>query len=162
MPVLNNGQKFPKLNLHAVGGGMTKIDLPQDLAGSYSAILIYRGAWCPICNAQLADYAAHQEDLDRLGVKVIAFSSDDEATTAALAKKHHLTFPMGYGANVDLVVAATGAFANNDPHYLQPTNFILAPDGSILNALYSTNAMGRITAAEVVALVGYLQSQGNG
>jgi peroxiredoxin len=158
MPALNNGQKFPELNLPAVGGGT--IHLPQDLMGSYSVVLIYRGAWCPVCNAQLADYAAHQQELDRLGVKVVAFSVDDEPTTAALAKKHHLTFPMGHSANADLVVAATGAFANEEPHYLQPTNFILAPDGTILNALYSTNAMGRITPAEVVGLVSYIQSQG--
>jgi peroxiredoxin len=64
--MLKNGQKFPELKLQAVGGGA--IDLPGDLAGSFGVVLIYRGAWCPVCNNQLADFAASKSELDALGV----------------------------------------------------------------------------------------------
>ncbi len=157
MPLLSNGQKFPELKLRAVGGGA--IDLPQELAGSFGVVLIYRGAWCPLCREQLAGYAAAKPELDGLGVKVVALSVDDEATGAALVQEHHLTFPVGHSANADQIAAATGAFTNDEPHYLQPTDFILAPDGSILNAIYSTNAVGRITAGEVIRLVTFKKSQ---
>jgi len=39
----------------AVGGGT--ISLPDDLADSYGVVLIYRGSWCPYCNAQLAAFS---------------------------------------------------------------------------------------------------------
>ena len=155
--MLNNGQKFPEITLQAVGGGMIK--LPQDLAGSFGVVLIYRGAWCPVCNMQLADFAAAKTELDGLGVKVVAFSIDDDATGKAMVEKHRLPFPLGHSADADQVASALGAFTHPQPHYLQPTNFILAPDGTVLNALYSTNAMGRLTAAEVKMLVTYIKSQ---
>jgi peroxiredoxin len=156
MPLLHNGDAFPKLDVPAVGGGT--IALPAALAGSWGVILIYRGAWCPFCNAQLAGFAAEKEALDRLGVKVVALSVDDEATSAATKAKHHLQFAVGHSADADAVAAATGAFVNASPHFLQPAGFILGPDGTVKAAAYATSAIGRVVAKDVVGFVGYLQS----
>ena len=49
MAMLSNGDTFPTLTIDAVGGGT--ISLPDDLAGSFGVILIYRGSWCPYRNA---------------------------------------------------------------------------------------------------------------
>lgn len=156
MPFLNNGDAFPELTVPAVGGGT--IALPAALAGSWGVALIYRGAWCPFCNAQLAGYAAEKEALDGLGVKVVALSVDDEATSAATVAKNHLQFPVGHSANADAIAAATGAFVNANPRYLQPAGFVLAPDGAVRGAVYATSAIGRMLAKDVVGFVGYLQS----
>ena len=156
MPLLNNGDTFPKLTIPAVGGGA--IALPDALAGSWGVALIYRGAWCPFCNAQLAGYAAEKQALDGLGIKVVALSVDDEATSAATAAKNHLQFPVGHSADADAVAAATGAFVNPNPRFLQPAGFVLAPDGTVKAAAYATSAIGRMLAKDVVGFVGYLQS----
>ena len=128
MPLLHNGDRFPRLSIRKVGGGT--IELPDDLGGSFGVVLIYRGAWCPYCNAQLAAFARASAKLDEAGVKVVAFSVDDETTTAALAAKHNVRFPLGYGADADAIAAAVGAYVNPEPHYLQTTGFVLAPDGT--------------------------------
>ncbi|MGH9164225.1 MAG: redoxin domain-containing protein [Acidimicrobiales bacterium] len=156
MSLLHNGQTFPHLDVTAVGGGA--ISLPDDLAGSFGVVLIYRGAWCPYCNAQLASYAAAADTLAELGISVVALSVDDETASAALVDKHGLGFPIGHSADVDKVAAATGAFTNDDPHHLQPAGFMLAPDGSVLTAVYSSGAVGRLEADDVVGLVGYMKS----
>ncbi|MGC2786987.1 MAG: redoxin domain-containing protein [Roseiarcus sp.] len=156
MPLLNNGDAFPKLAIPAVGGGA--ITLPDAFAGSWGVVLIYRGAWCPFCNGQLAGFAAEKAALDGLGIKVVALSVDDEATSAATVAKNHLQFPVGHSANADAVAAATGAFVNLNPHYLQPASFVLAPDGTVKGAVYATSAIGRMVAKDVVGFVGYLQS----
>jgi hypothetical protein len=70
-----------------------------------------------------------------------------------------LAFPVGHSADSDQTAAVIGAYTNDKPRYLQPTDFILAPDGSILNAVYSSNAMGRIAPAEVKMLVSYIKAQ---
>src|SRR5690348_14089592 len=88
MSRLRNGQPFPPLEVPAVGGGT--ISLPDDLAGSYGVVLIYRGSWCPYCNAQLAAFSRALDALTELGVKVVALSVDDEETSAALVAKHKL------------------------------------------------------------------------
>lgn len=65
MSRLCNGQPFPALEVPAVGGGT--ISLPADLAGSYGVVLIYRGSWCPYCNAQLAGFSRAAGALTELG-----------------------------------------------------------------------------------------------
>ena len=154
MSRLHNGQLFPSLNIPAVGGGM--ISLPDDFAGSYGVVLIYRGSWCPYCNAQLAAFSRTLGALTELGVKVAALSVDDEETSAALVAKHKLRFPVGHSADAGKVAAATGAYVNDQPRYLESTGFVLALDGTVLVAVYSSDAIGRLVADDVAGYIRYL------
>ncbi|MEM6110301.1 peroxiredoxin family protein [Mycobacterium sp. 050272] len=154
MTRLEYGQPFPALDVPAVGGGT--ISLPGDLAGSYAVILIYRGSWCPYCNAQLAAFSRALDTLIGLNVKVVALSVDDEETSAALVAKHKLRFRVGHSADADKIATATGAYVNDDPHFLQSTGFVLAPDGTVRLAVYSSGAIGRLVADDVVGFIRYL------
>lgn len=157
MPFLSNGQRFPHLELPTVGGGT--LSLPEDLAGSYGVVLIYRGSWCPYCNAQLAAFGRASDRLAQAGAKVAALSVDDEATGAVLVAKHHLGFPVGHSADAEAVAAATGAFVNDDPRYLQSTGFVLTPDGDVLTGVYSSGAIGRLLPDDVAGFVAYIKAQ---
>jgi len=154
MSRLHYGQQFPALEIPAVGGGT--ISLPGDLAGSYGVVLIYRGSWCPYCNAQLAAFSRAFDALSGLGVKIVALSVDDEATSDALVSKRKLRFPVGHSADADKIAAATGAYVNDDPRYLQSTGFVLAPDGAVRLAVYSSGAIGRLVADDVIGFIRYL------
>ena len=155
MTRLENGQPFPALQLQRVGGGT--LSLPEELSGSFGVVLLYRGSWCPYCNAQLAAFRRAQDALDAAGIKVVALSVDDETTSAAVAEKLRITFPLGHSADADQVAAATGAYVNDDPRYLQSTGFVLAPDGTVVTAVYSSGAIGRLLPDDVVGLVQYIQ-----
>ena len=63
MPLLSNGDAFPALTLRTVE--RRTLSLPVDLAGAYGVVLIYRGAWCPYCNAQLAGFARAASHIHR-------------------------------------------------------------------------------------------------
>ena len=156
MTALHNGDTFPTLSLAAVGGG--RISLPDDLAGAYGVVLFYRGSWCPYCNAQLSAFARAADSLAALGNRVVALSVDDAATSAALVEKLRLKFPVGYGADADVIAAATGAYTNDAPKYLQSTGFVLDPEGKVQVAVYSTGAIGRLVVEDVAGYVRYLQS----
>jgi peroxiredoxin len=157
MTRLQNGQTLPTLDISAVGGGTMSI--PRSLQGAYGVVLIYRGAWCPYCQAQLAGFQRASEKLAEAGIKVVALSVDDEATTAGTIEKFKLSFPVGHSADADKIAAVTGAYTNEAPHYLQTTGFLLAPDGKILNAVYSSGSIGRLVADDVIAMVTYLKSK---
>lgn len=157
MTRLQNGQIFPAFDVPAVGGGT--IAIPQSLRGAYSVILIYRGAWCPYCQAQLASFQRASGKLTEAGIKVVALSVDDEATTAGAIEKYKLSFPVGHSADADKVSEVTGAYTNATPHYLQTTGFLLSPDGKILNAVYSSGPIGRLVAEDVIGVVTYLKSK---
>lgn len=122
-------------------------------------MLIYRGAWCPYCQGQLAGFQRAVERLADAGVKVVALSVDDEATTVGTIEKFKLSFPVGHSADADKVAAVTGAYTNAMPHYLQTTGFLLSPDGKVLNAVYSSGPIGRLVAEDVIGMVTYLKSK---
>ena len=156
MPRLDNGSPFPSLELPAVGGG--SIVLPDALAGSYGVVLVYRGSWCPYCAAQLSGFARAAEALAKAGIEVVALSVDDEATSAAFAEKRGLTFPIAHSADAGEVADKVGCYVNDEPRYLQSTGFVLAPDGTVLTAVYSSGAIGRLVAADVIGFVDYVRS----
>lgn len=155
MPRLENGQTFPSLQLPQVGGGT--LSLPEDLAGAFGVVLVYRGAWCPYCNAQLSAYRRAAESLGEAGVKVVALSVDDEQASTGLVDKLRLPFPVGHSVDADQVASQLGSYVNDEPHYLQSTGFVLAPDGTVLTAVYSSGAIGRLLPEDVVGLVTYIK-----
>lgn len=160
MTLLAPGDAFPALLLKTVDG--QPLEVPATLAGHFGVVLFYRGSWCPYCNAQLRAFQRAQESLAELGIKVLAVSVDDEATTRELIAKHSLTFPVGHSADAAAVVEVTGAFVNPEPRYLQSTGFVLAPDGTVVVSVYSSGAIGRLVPEDVIGLVRYLRSQETG
>jgi len=158
MDRLENGQTFPTLQLSLVGGGT--LSLPDNVGGRFGVVLVYRGAWCPFCNAQLSAFSRASDSLDAEGIKVVALSVDDEDTSTKLVAKLHLNFPVAHSADVDKVAAALGAYVNDDPRYLQSTGFVLGPNGSVVTAVYSSGAIGRLVADDVIGLVRHIKDQG--
>jgi peroxiredoxin len=160
MPLLHPGDRFPSLTVPRVGGG--SLVLPDALADRFGVVLFYRGHWCPYCNAQLRAFQRAQDGLTGLGAEVVALSVEDEATTQALADRHGLTFPLGYGADADAIGEATGAFVNADPKYLQSTGFVLDGDGRVVVSVYSSGAIGRLVPDDVTGLLRYLREHAAG
>jgi peroxiredoxin len=152
---LENDALFPALTIPAIGGGV--IRLPEALAGSFGVVLLYRGVWCPYCKAQLAAFQRFSEKFAQANIEVVAFSVDDEATTAALVEKHGLRFQVGYGVDALEIARATGAYVNDTPRYLQTTGFLLKPDMTVVNAVYSSAAIGRLVPEDVLGMVAYLK-----
>jgi peroxiredoxin len=155
MPLLNPGDPFPRLTITTTDE--QTLTLPDALAGDFGVVLLYRGSWCPYCNAQLRAFQRASQTLAEAGIRVAALSVDDKATTAALVARHQLTFPVGYGADAHAVAALTGAFVNQDPVYLQSTGFVLDPAGNVVVSVYSSGAIGRLAPDDATGLVRYLR-----
>jgi peroxiredoxin len=155
MPLLNPGDPFPQLTISTTDG--QSVAVPDAFAGDFTVVLFYRGSWCPYCNAQLRAFERAGQALADAGIRVVALSVDDKETTTELVAKHKLSFPVGYGADARAVAAATGAFVNPDPVYLQSTGFVLDPAGKVIVSVYSSGAIGRLVAEDVVGLVRYLR-----
>lgn len=157
---LPNGTLYPPLTFAAIRGG--SLVLPDDLAGSFGVVLIYRGAFCPFCNDMLASFQSSLFELEWSGVKVAAFSVDDQATTYAWAEKHQIHFPVGYAASADAVTAATGASTRapgDRVKFLEPAGFVLASDGKIITAVYATGPIGRLVPNDVLRLVKFYRAR---
>ena len=154
MPLLHPGDPFPRLMITTADA--QALTVPDAFAGDYAVVLFYRGSWCPYCNAQLTAFSRALDTLTELGVNVVALSVDTEETTAALIAKHKLRFPVGHSVDAGKVAAATGAYVNDDPRYLQSAGFVLAPDGTVQVAVYSSDAIGRLVPGDVAGYIRYL------
>ncbi len=152
--LLTPGDRFPSLSITVPDGA--PIDVPDALAGHYGVVLVFRGAWCPYCNAQLRAFERARDRLDALGVRIVAFSTDDETATRSLIDKHRLSFPVGHSADAAAVQAALGAFVDSDRGHLQSTGFVLDPSGRVVVGVYSSGAIGRLVPDDVIGLIRHL------
>jgi NAD(P)-dependent dehydrogenase (short-subunit alcohol dehydrogenase family)/peroxiredoxin len=152
---LHPGDTFPSLTITPADG--QPLELPGALAGHFGVVLLYRGGWCPYCNAQLRAFRRAADQLADLDIRVVASSVDDEATTRQTIAKHGLEFPVGHDADADAVAAATGAFVNDAPRYLQSTGFVLDPGGRVIVSVYSSGAIGRLVPEDVIGLIKYVR-----
>lgn len=155
MDLLKAGAVFPALTINLAEGDT--LDVREEFAGSFGVVLFYRGSWCPYCNAQLRAFQRAGDRFAEVGIKVVALSTDDEAATKELVEKHKLTFPVGHSADAHALAEATGAFVNDEPLHLQSTGFVLAPDGTVVTAVYSNGAIGRLVPEDVLGLVSYIK-----
>jgi peroxiredoxin len=148
MKLLNPGDAFPPLTLSLPGGDT--LELPSAFAGEYAVVLLFRGSWCPYCNAQLRSF---ERARDKLGARVAAVSVDDEPTTQALIDKQGLSFPVGHSADAAALHESLGAFVTGD--HLESTGFVLDPDGRVMVSVYSSNAIGRLVPEDVSGFISY-------
>lgn len=94
-------------------------------------------------------------EIDVEDAHLVACSVDQLEQARGTVEKLGLTFEVGYGLNYEEVSKKTGAFYQPDKKYLHATGFLLNPDNTILNAVYSTGPIGRFVAKDVLAIIKY-------
>ncbi len=88
---------------------------------------------------------------DRMGVKVIAASTDEEAGARKMAADQQLTFPVAFGVDLEQI-EAIGAIPGirQEKTIVQPAEFVLNPDGEVVASMYSSTQLGRMKPREVL------------
>lgn len=71
---LKAGAASPEANLRTLEG--KPIRLSEVTEGKKTALVFYRGGWCPFCNAHLAELAKVEGGLKSMGFQIIALSPD--------------------------------------------------------------------------------------
>jgi peroxiredoxin len=104
----------------------------------------------------LVGFEKHRAELDALGVKVVAASVDaiDKAKEVAA----ELSFPVAYGvtrAQADQL----GSWWEERRSFIQPSEFVVAADGKVRAATYSSGPIGRVDAADVARLINFYDKQ---
>ncbi|HSM15376.1 MAG TPA: redoxin domain-containing protein [Gemmatimonadales bacterium] len=151
------GEPFPVVRAHRLGGG--KIVLPGDVADRWAVILFYRGNWCPYCRQQLADFQEHLDRFRAADVSVIALSADPEVEARTTVEELGIEFQVGYGlAPVD-IEKTLGTYLGRGDAFIQATGFVLSPKGRTALAVYSSGAVGRLVANDVLGLIDYAKKQ---
>lgn len=151
------GEPFPNVTASLVGGGHT--ELPAEVSGGWAVLLFYRGHWCPYCRKQLLDFQRNLERFRSADVRVIALSADREDDAAKTVEEHGIEFPVAYGLAPAWARNTLGTYLGDDDAFIQATGFVLAPGGRTMLAVYSSGAVGRLVAGDVLGLVDYVRAQ---
>ena len=106
--------------------------------------------------------AAFQRALDTLtdeGLRVVAASTDPLEKAEETVRSRNLTFPVGYGLDLEKTAATLGAFYEKRRGILQSTGYVIKPDGTIAVAQYSSGPIGRLVWQDVLGLVQHYKKQ---
>lgn len=100
----------------------------------------------------MAGFEKRKPELDVLGVKVVAASVDpiDKAKEVAAG----LSFPVAYGVTREQA-DRLGSWWEERRGLIQPSEFLVAADGKVRSATYSTGPIGRVDAGDVVNIVNF-------
>lgn len=153
---LDVGDRLPGIELPRSGGATLR--LPDDIAVRFCVVLFYRGYWCPISQRQLRSFETCAARLRSLDAGIIAASADPAEKAQEVAAM--VSFPVAYGVTRE-IAHAIGAWWDSGRGIVQPAEFVIGPDRTVLSATYSTGPIGRIESSDVVSLIQLLAVRPN-
>ncbi len=103
----------------------------------------------------MADFEQHRGEIEALGGRIVAVSSDPREDAEWAAREFHLGFPVGYGLDPYAASLTVGCYAGTHEgcRHVQPAGFILDPEGKVLHAVYSSGNVGRLTASDALTVL---------
>jgi len=116
--------------------------------GQRVIVYFYPAALTPGCTKEACDFRDNLADLNAQSVAVLGISPDQPAKLAKFRDKEGLTFPLLSDPD-RAVLQAYGAYGEK-VLYGKPTvgvirsTFVIAPDGTIEQALYGVKAAGHV------------------
>jgi peroxiredoxin len=96
------------------------------------------------------------EEFRKMGVEVLAASAQPVDRARETVNALRLSFPLGCAIDPKDFSRKTGAFYEAKDGYAQPTGFVLDLEGKIVNAVYSSRAIGRLVAKDCLGLIAHL------
>lgn len=170
--VLKPGDRAPDFSLpDATGDTVRSADLR---ARGPLVVKFYRGAWCSYCNVEVRALMAVLDQIRALGADMVAISPEQPDGTSAMVEKHGLRFPVlsdrgnavarQYGLVWHLPDRVRDFYgrigldlerSNGDASWELPIpgNFVVAPDGTLLDAFADPDYRVRQEPADVVAAI---------
>ena len=164
------GSRAPKATVKTLDGGAAT--LAKVLAGKRTALVFYRGGWCPFCNLQMAGLQSAQADLKKLGYQIVAISPDRAAELQKSVAKQRLTYQLLSDSPMEVAKAFGVAFrvdgatlakykgfgidleaASGMPHHYLPVPsvFLIGKDGKIKYRYFNPDYKVRLSTEELLA-----------
>ncbi|MBS3780351.1 MAG: redoxin domain-containing protein, partial [Desulfovermiculus sp.] len=107
------------------------------------------------CSQQLADFQQAMDDFRAENMGILAGSVDALPEAQKTVKELGLSFAVAHGLDLDTIGQSLGGFFESEKRFLQPSGFLIRPTGTIEVASYSSGPIGRLKAADVLALTRY-------
>lgn len=84
------GMQIPEIELKDTKN--KTVSLAEEISQKPTAIIYYRGGWCPYCSKQLAGLREIEDELYDLGIKVLAISPDSPGFLSETLAEHEISY----------------------------------------------------------------------
>ncbi|GAC1392196.1 MAG: hypothetical protein NVSMB31_10100 [Vulcanimicrobiaceae bacterium] len=99
----------------------------------------------------MADFVSAASKFNEAKISVVFASADPREDAVKMQKAEGVPFTVAYGIDARWFSKAFGAFfADEEAAYIHATAFAVDQEGRVTTAVYSTGALGRLTAAEAL------------
>ena len=159
----------PPLKVKTVGGPCWR--LCDQKPKHFTLVLFYRGLHCRFCEAQLREFEARYDDFHKLGVRVLAVSTDTQARAEQAVEEWGLDqLTVCWGLSLDqarawgLYISDGRGLSNRglpEPrHFVEPALFLVRPDGTLFGGIVQTMPMARPSIEDLLAGIRYIITEG--
>lgn len=130
----DSGQRLPDITVPQLGGGELQLGTSVD-EHDWQMVVVYRGKHCPICKTYLAELERVAPEFAKIGVGVVAISSDPEDRARSFTEDIGVSFPVGYDLTVDqmralgLYVSEPMSEKETDRPFAEPGVFVINAEG---------------------------------
>ena len=88
------------------------------------------------------------------GIRVVAGNTEGDSETGDIAHSHELSFPVAHSVDPDLVKVLGGWTGERQGgRIMQPSEFVIRPNGEVAASNYPTTQLGRMDPQEVLRFV---------
>ncbi|MBI4213778.1 MAG: peroxiredoxin family protein [Chloroflexi bacterium] len=149
MPKLKPGDLAPDVTLLSSEGSETSLG---DLWGrGITAVLFYRGDFCPACNRYLHSVQEREDDLRETGLQIVAVSADRPEAERQTVERHALWFPVLSDPTREAINAYDVVYNEHEGH-AEPAVFLVSPDGVIRYEAITSGPLGRPSVDDLLRI----------
>ena len=164
------GMEVPDVEFRDINNKI--VDLRKEIEKKPTAIIYYRGGWCPYCNKHLAELKDIEDELYDLGIRILAISPDTPQFLSETLAEHQIGYRLLSDADMNGAKKFGIAFrlqretverykengldltersANNHNLLPVPSVFLADTDGSIFFQYVNPNYKVRISSDLLLA-----------
>ncbi|ASI35390.1 MULTISPECIES: peroxiredoxin [unclassified Exiguobacterium] len=163
MSAFQLGTHIPSFTLPSTTGEDYHYPSSKKQDNNWQLIIFFRGAWCPVCVADLKELEENKGFFDKHGVDLITIATDQLKNLSEMTSKEQLSFPVLSDEELkvlkDFDVYYHGEDSPYEDHGLhgEPAYFLVDETGSLLYQQRQTSPFGRPTATELRKIITYIK-----
>lgn len=130
------GQKIPDVAVQ--NGKGEDVNLRELVAQKPTALIFYRGGWCPFCNKHLGEVASIQDEITKRGYQIVAISTDRPDDVAVVEQKGSFPYTLLSDSSVAAATAFGLSFKLDEPTATKYADFgikLMDTAGTVHNSL---------------------------
>jgi len=166
------GETIPDAELKAPDATSHKFS--AIIAEKPTVLLVYRGGWCPFCNAHLSEIQGVQSEVIKLGYQIVAISPDSPENLQITDKKDKLEYSLYSDGDGKFIQSLGIAFKApdrysgmlneksgglNDGFLPVPSVFVVEPSGKIVFEYINPDYKVRLSAGLLMAVLNELKNE---